>query len=115
MTFFERLRVIYADHAYDPDLIINVDETTTTAEKTKRSTRVFYDPEIDIRPMAKVAPKMEHITLCCGIAASGKALMPVFIIKNKHINAEEELNGELFDYGTYALCWSQNGWQEAVM
>jgi len=112
--FFDRLREVYSEHPYDADLIINVDETTTNAEKTKRTTKVLFDPGIDVRPMAKVPAKVEHITLCCGIAASGKSLMPVFIIKNKNVIAEDEIVGSKFDCGNYGLAWSSNGWQDSV-
>ncbi len=47
--FFNRLEMEVRLYNYDPDLIINVDETTTNAEKSKRSTHVLYDPTINIR------------------------------------------------------------------
>jgi hypothetical protein len=115
VAFFDRLRQVYDAHPYDVDLIINVDETTTNAEKTKRSTKVLYDPAIDVRPMAKIQGKVEHITLCCAITASGKSLMPVFILKNKSISVEDEIIGTNFNCGSYGLMWSPNGWQDAVI
>jgi hypothetical protein len=113
--FFDRLKMVYESHdEYDLDLIINVDETTTHAEKSKRTTRVLFDPEIYAVPIAKIESKIEHVTMCCAISASGKALVPVFIIKNKNITAEACLIGCEFDCGDYAVASSPNGWQDSV-
>ncbi len=114
VLFFNRLRAMHEAYNYLPDLIINVGETTTNAEKCKRTTKVLFDPTIDVRPMATIAPKAEHITLCCAAAASGKHLRPVFIIKNWNVTVEDEAVGLQFDCGNYGLCWSPNGWQDAV-
>ena len=114
VEFFNRLTDMCGVYDYIPDLIINVDETTTNAEKSKRATKVLYDPTIEVRPVAKMQPKVEHITLCCSIAASGKALRPLFIIKNKHVTVEDEIVASRFDCGDYGLCWSPNGWQDSV-
>ncbi len=112
--YFDNLGRVLGQYAYDPDLIINVDETTTNAEKLKKTTKVLYDPNIDVRPIAAVEPKVEHITLCCGISASGNALRPTFIIKNKNITVEDTLISATFDYGEYALASSGKGWQDSV-
>jgi hypothetical protein len=64
--------------------------------------------------MAKISGKVEHITLCCAITASGKSLMPVFIIKNKGATGEDEIGGSAFNCGKYGLAWSANGWQDSV-
>ena len=53
VQFFNKLTEMTSAYEYDKDLIINVDETTTSADKTKRTTKVLYDPSIDIRPMAR--------------------------------------------------------------
>jgi hypothetical protein len=55
VEFFNRLRDMCGAYDYIPDLIINVDETTTNAEKSKRSTKVLYDPTIEVRPVAKIS------------------------------------------------------------
>ncbi len=114
IEFFGRLKTLYDTHNFDTDLIINVDETTTNAEKCKKSTTVLFDPTLDIRPVAVVEPKVEHITLCCAISASGNSLRPVFIIKNKSCFVETDLNYVLFDYGDSAVGSNHNGWQDAV-
>lgn len=114
VPFFDKLKRHYDEYDYDPDLIINVDETTTVAEKSKKTTIVLFDPSIDVRPTAAIEPKVEHVTLCCAIAASGKGLRPVFIIKNKNVTVEDTLTGALFSYGDYGLASSYNGWQDAV-
>lgn len=64
--------------------------------------------------MASVPSKQEHITLCCAIAASGKSLIPTFIIKNKTISVEDTLQGPQFACGDYAIASSANGWQDSV-
>ncbi len=112
--FFDRLKGYYDSYDYDPDLIINVDETTTNAEKSKKTTIVLFDPSLEMRPTCAIEPKVEHITLCCGVSASGKALKPVFIIKNKNVTTEDTLTGPLFSYGEYGLASSYNGWQDKV-
>ena len=112
--FYARLAEMYNSHTYDPDLIINVDETTTFAEKSKRSTLVLFDPTINIRPMAVVEPKQEHITLCCGVSASGRHLTPSFIIKNKTVTVEDCLFSLEFGCGEYGIAHSPNGWQDSV-
>ena len=114
VQFFNKLRDMTTAYQYDRDLVINVDETTTSADTTKRTTKVLYDPNIDVRPMASVPSKQEHVTLCCGIAASGKSLIPTFIIKNKSVSVEDSLVGPQFDCGDYAIASSANGWQDAV-
>ncbi len=112
--FFNRLEMEVRLYNYDPDLIINVDETTTNAEKSKRSTHVLYDPTINIRPIATYGSKTEHITMCSAITASGKSLTPTFIIKNKNVTVEDTVVGPLCDCGDYALASSPNGWQDGV-
>lgn len=112
--FFSKLENMLNAHSYDPDLVINVDETTCYAEGTERTTKVLYDPDIEVKPQAAISAKEQHITLCCGIAASGNALTPTFIIKNKTVTTEACLKGPSFDYGDYSLAYSTNGWQEAV-
>lgn len=112
--FFSRLSAIMHNYNYDTDLIINTDETTSNADKTKRVTKVIYDANINIRPTATYGSKTEHITLCCSISASGKSLLPVFIIKNQNVTAEDSLTGMRFDYGDYGITSSPNGWQDNV-
>jgi predicted transcriptional regulator len=112
--FFERLTTIYGNHPYDQDLIINIDETTTNAEKSKRTTMVLYDKEIYPVPITTYGGKVEHVTMICSISASGKCLVPVFILKNKNISVEDSLVGRHFDCGDYAIASSPNGWQDSV-
>ncbi len=114
VPFFDKLNEMMNNYQYDPDLIINVDETTTNAEKSKKTTKVLFDPSLHIRPMATYQGKTEHITLCCSITASGKSLLPVFIIKNKNVTAEDCIGGHLFDCGDYGIASSPNGWQDSV-
>ena len=114
-NFFERWIAALSLHQYDPDLIINCDETTSNAEKFKTTTKVLFDPNIDIRPITTIGGKLEHVTLNVGISASGKHTIPCFIIKNKSINAEEELRYDYFNHGSYGIQYSYNGWQEAVI
>ena len=52
--------------------------------------------------------------MCCAIAASGKSLIPTFIIKNKSISVENSLVGPQFDCGDYAIASSANRWQDGV-
>ena len=112
--FFEKLEIMLRNETYDDDLIINVDETTCQATETKSSKYVLFDKNIDQRPQVPITPKEEHITLCCGISASGKALMPTFIIKNKNVTVEDSIRGPKFDCGNYGLASSENGWQDSV-
>ncbi len=112
--FFDRLNDMMRIYQYDPDLIINVDETTTNAEKSKKSTKVLFDPSINVRPMAVYGSKVEHVTLCCAVTASGKSLCPVFIIKNQNVTVEDSLRGPTFDCGDYGIATSPNGWQDTV-
>lgn len=114
VPFFDRLSAIMSAYAYDMDLIINVDETTCNAEKSKQATKVLFDPSLNIRPMATYEGKVEHVTLCCAITASGKSLMPVFIIKNKNVTLEDCIVGPLSDCGDYGIASSPNGWQDTV-
>ena len=114
VNFFDRWNAALLDQEFDPDLIINVDETTSNAQKTKTSTMVLFDPNIEIRPITAVESKVEHVTLCCGVSASGKCTIPSFIIKNKTISVEDELLTDFFDHGQYAVQYSYNGWQETV-
>ena len=113
-NFFIKLENMMDQYPYDPELIINFDETTVVAERSKRTTRVFCDPELPVRPIAVVEPKQEHITLCCAITASGRALTPVFILKNKTVGVEASLRRYKFDCGPYGLASSTNGWQDSV-
>jgi len=114
LRFFQLWTRLLGEHAYDTDLIINVDETTTNAEKCKTTTKVIFDPSLDIRPMATITGKVEHVTMCSGISASGRSLMPMFIIKNKNVTVEDSLSGPLFDCGAYGIASSPNGWQDGV-
>lgn len=114
MLFFDELKSLHAQYQFDPDLIINVDETTTNAEKTKLTTRVLYDPSLNVSPVTTYGGKLEHVTLCSAITASGKSLTPMFIIKNKTVSSEASLRGPDFDCGDYALAYSPNGWQDSV-
>jgi hypothetical protein len=74
--------------SFIPDLIVNVDETAVHAK--------------------------EHVTLFCGVSASGRRTNPVFIIKIKTVTAEAALLGSRFNYGEYGLQYSPNGWQDTV-
>lgn len=38
-----------AEDRFDTDLIVNMDETTTNAEKTKKAPKVLYEPGIGMR------------------------------------------------------------------
>lgn len=113
-AFFEMWGQALGEREYDPDLIINMDETTANAEKCKRTTQVLYDPAMNIRPMATVAGKMEHVTVVAAITASGKHLLPVFIIGNSTILDEDGLCGPDFNCGDYGIGSSPNGWQDSV-
>jgi hypothetical protein len=113
-AFFDSLQLAMTTHNFDPDLIINIDETTSAAEKSKKTTKVLFDPSLSIRPMATYGGKVEHVTLSCGISASGKHTLPCFIIKNKTITMESALSSEGFDLGPYGVQYSVNGWQDAV-
>jgi hypothetical protein len=75
---------------------------------------VLYDPNIKVDPMVAIEGKKEHITLCCGIAVSGKRTIPSFIIKNKTVSVEQSLKFSTFDHGSYLLQYSPNGWQDTV-
>lgn len=112
--FFDKLKLMMEKGEYDEDLIINVDETTCQATETRSTKYVLFDKNIDERPQIAITPKEEHITLCCGISASGKALMPTFIIKNKNVTVEDSIRGPRFDCGNYGLASSENGWQDSV-
>lgn len=114
VNFFEIWEMSLNEFTYDPDLILNMDETTANAEKCKKTTKVLYDPTMQIRPMATVSGKMEHVTLIEAISVSGNAVVPTFIIKNKTILFEDELLGPDFDCGDYAIGSSPNGWQDSV-
>jgi len=114
VNFFNQWNSALQDQEYVPDLIINVDETTSIAERKKKTTKVLFDPSIGIRPVTAFESKVEHVTMCCGISASGNHTIPTFIIKNKTVGAEDELRFEYFDHGNYALQYSYNGWQETV-
>ena len=48
--FFQRLGNRYSAYNYDTRLIVNVDETTTHAGATHRSTLVLFDPNVPVRP-----------------------------------------------------------------
>jgi len=113
-TFFEEVQEAMTAIRYDPDLIINVDETSTHAEKTKKSLKVLFDPAINMRPITTYEGLQHHVTLSCGISASGKRTIPCFIIKNKTVSAEQSLKFSSFDHGNYALQYSINGWQDKV-
>jgi hypothetical protein len=110
--FFDRLRRRYSRH-FDPDFIINVDETSTTALKTKRSTKVLYDPDLNLRPISLGETKEEHVTLTCAVSASGRLLCPCFIIKNQSVSGEADLHTPLFPCGPYMLQYT-NGWHTSV-
>lgn len=114
MLFFDQLEELCAQNAFDADLIINMDETTTNAEKAKFTTRVLYDPSLNISPVTTYGGKLEHTTLVSGITASGKSLTPMFIIRNKTVSSEAALRGPEFDCGEYTLAYSPNGWQDSV-
>jgi hypothetical protein len=64
VDFFGRLRAVFESCTYDPDLIINCDETSTHAEKSKKTFEVLYDPELNMRPITNYEGMKEHVTLC---------------------------------------------------
>jgi hypothetical protein len=111
--FFEKLTILVESGVFDTDLIFNVDETKASANEPKGAAQVVYDPDISI-PTTAFDCMDEHITLTCGISASGKRLMPVFIIKNKSITTERILRGPHFEYGDFGIQHSKDGWQNAV-
>jgi hypothetical protein len=114
IPFFEDLNMLLASGQFVPDLIVNVDETATDA--TERKAKVDVVCHKDVKQAAtrgKEAPE-EHVTLCCGVSASGRRTKPVFIIKNKTASTEAALSGEYFQYGEYGLQCSANGWQDSV-
>jgi hypothetical protein len=115
VDFFANLETELASYAYDRDLIINVDETSTHAEKTKKKFKVLFVPNSAMRPVTTYEGLKEHITMCCGVSVSGKKTMPTFIIKNKTASAEQALKTTSFDHGNYALQYSVNGWQDTVI
>jgi hypothetical protein len=114
VEFFNRWNAALQDQEYDPDLIIIVGETTSNADKKKTTTKVLFDPNIGIQPVTACESKVEHVTMCCGISASGIHTIPTLVIKNKIVSVEDELRFDYFDNGSYALQYSYNEWQESV-
>jgi hypothetical protein len=114
VDFFNRWNAALQEQEYDPDLIINVDETTSNAGKKRRTTKVLFDPNIGIRPVTACESKEEHATMSCGISASGNHTIPTFIMKTKTVSVEDELKFDYFDNGSYALQYSYNWWQDCV-
>ena len=55
-------------HSYDPDLVIIVDETTCYAEGTERTTKVLYDPDIEVKPQAAISAKEQQYYLLSAVA-----------------------------------------------
>jgi hypothetical protein len=98
----------------DPDLIINFDETSIGAKEKKTNPKVWIDLSIGPCPPRKKQEKKEHITLCCGVSASGKRLPPIFMLKNQSAAAEAALVGPEYDFGPYGLQHSAKAYQTAV-
>lgn len=113
-SFFNEYLSKLFEHKYDPRLIINFDETTTNAEKSKVTSRVLYSSDLNIAPTVPIESKSEHITLAAAISASGEALTPYFIIKNKTVTSEQALFGKHFWFGPYALAYDASGWENSV-
>lgn len=103
-----------AEGHFDTDLIVNMDETTTNAEKTKKAPKVLYEPGIGMDPVTMYGGKTEQVTMISAVTASGKRLIPVFIIKNKTVTTEVGLRFHSFNCGEYLIGSSPNGWQDNV-
>lgn len=114
LPFFEVLVNAFMVTNYDPDLVINFDETGLGARETKVTTRVLYDESIGPCPQKAKPDKQEHVTLCCSVAASGKRLPPVYMLRNKTVSAEASLAGSHFDFGPYGFQYSNKGYQTTV-
>jgi hypothetical protein len=111
--FFVKLSELYRTHKFDPDLVINFDETKAHAGPRKKSAQVMYNPKLG-RPTSATHGLQEMITLSCGVSASGKCLLPTFIIKNKTVTCEGRLFGPEFAFGKYGIQYSSSGWQTEV-
>lgn len=113
-AYFQRLELLRWAYPYDPDLIINMDETNNSSSKSKKKEKVFYDPKISVEPLVGTEKLTSHISVVCSIAASGEHLTPVFIIKNKTATHEADLYNPLFRVEDYGLVYSPEGWQNGV-
>jgi hypothetical protein len=113
INFFAELQALMDQHSFQPDLILNMDETKISAGATKNAAEVLYDEELGM-PVSSHEPLEDHITFSCGVSASGMRLLPVFIVKNKSVNCEKILRGANFQYGDFGMQHSTKGWQDAV-
>ena len=108
-AFFAQLKDVYDSHQYDADLVVNVDVAATNSRKRKRNAGDSFDSTTK-----KAAKSGDQISLCCGVSASGKPLMPVFIMNRKYVTVECEINTSIFDCGSYGLAYSPSGWDNSV-
>jgi hypothetical protein len=113
IDFFTVLQSLMDTHHFDPDLIINMDETKVSTSATKNAVKVMYDEKISL-PTSAYEPLDDHITFSCSVSASGRRLLPVFIMKNKTLACEKILRTAHFEYGDFGMQHSCKGWQDAV-
>jgi hypothetical protein len=111
---FTELQELMKEYKFDPDLIINVDETKANAGEPRAAAKVMAHKEEKLDPMRGISGKEEHISLCAGVSASGKALPPVFILKNLTVKVEKWLRNKKFDYGPYGIMHAASAWQNEV-
>lgn len=115
LPFFERLHHAFSYYKYDPDLVINFDETSAGAKELKKGGgRVLCDPTIGVHPQRSTQDKQEHVTLSCGVSASGKRMPPIYLLRNKTITSEFFLTRPYFDFGPYGFQYSPKGYQTKV-
>lgn len=114
-SVFDELKALFTLHHFDPDLVINVDETGANAEEPGRNAKVLTSKKSKVQPMRAADDKKVHVTVTCAIAASGKCLRQVFIIKNKTTTIKGRLKNNSFDYGEYGIVHAPKGWQNEVI
>lgn len=112
--YFNNLSKLMSEKNFDPDLIVNMDETTASAAETRASKSAYCVKELNIPAVSAKLPPDEHITLSCAVSASGRALIPTFILSNKTVGAEDKMHAKYFNYGPYNLTYSASGWQDNV-
>lgn len=115
LPFFERLYNVFAVNKYDPDLVINFDETSAGAKEHKKGGgKVLCDPSIGVHPQRSTESKEEHVTLSCGVSASGKRMPPIYVLRNQTVSSELHLTLPHFDFGPYGFQYSLKGYQTKV-
>ena len=106
-SYFDKMEELMEEHAYDPALIFNFDETMI--ENKPHCIRVLV-PTSSKRPSFSYDEQTLHMTLCLCIAADGTSLKPLVILPNKEFPPDLEVFSDAF-------CWSgaESGWMNRTI